>query len=82
MADMSGQEIFRDEICSGDDGKLPSHPRERRHGLFEVVSLVQRGELHADARLAFRHDRVAEPDHVDALVEQAVAPSRAASFSS
>ena len=33
---------------------------------------VLRGELHADARLALRHDREREADHVDALVEQAL----------
>src|SRR5688572_10870998 len=60
-------------------GASADHPEclpdlgERRDRRLELRDLVRRADLHADARLALRHDRVAEADHVHALGQHLLA---------
>src|SRR6185436_1311561 len=46
--------------------------RERGDGGVDLFVRVQRAHLRSDARLALRHDRVREPDHVDSLGEERI----------
>src|SRR5450432_1826879 len=55
-----------------DDSEGAADLDEGGDGLIDVLRLVRGGHLRADARLALRHDRVAEPDDVDAFLQHAL----------
>ena len=46
--------------------------RKGTNGPFELLVRVRGRHLNANARLPLRHHGVAEPDHVDSFLEQAV----------
>ena len=60
-----------------DQAQLLAGLRERLDRLLEVVAIVHRAHLHADARLALRHDREEEADRVDAQLQDALASAAA-----
>src|SRR5919199_2933239 len=57
-------------VSGGEKATPFAHARERIDRAIDVLARVRRGELHANSRLTLRHDRVAEADDVDALVEE------------
>ena len=52
-----------------DHSQLATHLLERRNGVVEVALVLCCRHLRPDPRLALRHHRVAEPDHVDAVAQ-------------
>src|SRR5689334_21665800 len=60
--------IGLDSRLRGNDTEFAPHLRERRHRPLDVLRLVRRGHLRAEARLALGHDREREAHHVDALL--------------
>src|SRR5512139_1767279 len=59
-------------VCgaSADDAQFPADVDEPTDGLLELLDSMPCAHLRADACLAHRHDRVGEPDHVHAALEQ------------
>ena len=52
------------------EAELGADARERLERPFEVLPLVRRGHLHADAGRSFRHDGETEAGHEHAAVEE------------
>src|SRR3989442_2711271 len=57
-------------VLGGEEATALADPREGIDGAIDVLAAVRGGELHADARLALRYDRIAEADDVDAFAEE------------
>src|SRR6185369_1615539 len=64
LASVLMRQVYRVFVALPCDAELPADLRERRDGALDVLRLVRRGHLRADARLAARHDREREADHV------------------